>query len=290
MSQSHDPAAAGRFTFPGTDISVARMGLGAMQLAGPNAFGPPADPEECRAVLREAVATGVDHIDTSDYYGPRVTNDLIRESLHPYAPALTLVTKVGAHRDDAANWLLDRSEKALRAGVHDNLEHLGLDSLDIVNLRMGGPEDDVVAPMQAMRAMQDEGLVRHIGISNVDASQLRAARDIAPIVCVQNQYNLVTRGDDALIDMLAEEGIAYVPFFPLGGFSKIQSDTLAGIAAELGQSVQSVALAWLLQRSPNILLIPGTSRRAHLRDNLSAAALTLDAGTVARLDAIADQA
>ena len=287
MTDQIDPAAAGRFTFPGTDITVNRMGYGAMQLAGPHVFGPPADPEECRAVLREALDLGIDHIDTSDFYGPHVTNELIREALHPYPDTLTLVTKIGAWRDDARNWNLDRSADFLRISVEDNLGRLGLDTLDIVNLRMGGPEDDIAAPMEAMRRMQEEGLLRHIGLSNVAPDQVRAARDLAPVVCVQNQYNLVQRGDDALIDTLAEAGIAYVPFFPLGGFSPIQSDALRAVADDLGRSTQQVALAWLLQRSPNILSIPGTSKRTHLRDNIAAASLRFDPDTLARLDAIA---
>ena len=287
MTDHIDPVAAGRFTFPGTDITVNRMGYGAMQLAGPHVFGPPADPEECRAVLREALDLGIDHIDTSDFYGPHVTNALIREALHPYPDTLTLVTKIGAWRDDAGNWNLDRSADFLRISVEDNLGRLGLDTLDIVNLRMGGPEDDIAAPMEAMRRMQEEGLLRHIGLSNVAPDQVRAARDLAPVVCVQNQYNLVQRGDDALIDTLAEAGIAYVPFFPLGGFSPIQSDALRAVADDLGRSTQQVALAWLLQRSPNILSIPGTSKRTHLRDNIAAASLRFDPDTLARLDAIA---
>lgn len=284
---THNPAPAGRFRFPGTQISVNRMGYGAMQLAGPHVFGPPADPEECRAVLQEALALGVDHIDTSDFYGPHVTNDLIREALHPYAGGLTLVTKIGAWRDEDSNWNLRRDTPFLRQSVEDNLNRLQLDTLDIVNLRMGGPEDDIIQPMQAMRAMQDEGLVRHIGISMVTAQQVAVARDIAPIVCVQNMYNLVTRHDDALIDDLARDGIAYVPFFPLGGFTPIQSEELDIIAAGHGATPQQVALAWLLQRSPNILVIPGTSKRAHLRENIAAASLTLEADTIDRLNRLA---
>ncbi|UOM36915.1 oxidoreductase [Acuticoccus sp. I52.16.1] len=262
------------------------MGYGAMQLAGPHVFGPPADPDEARAVLREAIALGVDHIDTSDFYGPHVTNTLIREALAPYPDDLTLVTKVGAWRDDAGNWNLRRDADFLRRSVEDNLRRLGLAAMDVVNLRMGGPEDDIAAPMRAMKALQDDGLVRHIGVSTVTADQLRAARDIAPIVCVQNHYNLVQREDDALIDTLAEAGIAYVPYFPLGGFWPIQMEGLTRIAERLGRSKQQVALAWLLQRSPNILVIPGTSTRAHLRDNVAAAALTLDDATMAELNGL----
>lgn len=287
MTQTAPAAAAGRFTFPGTDISVNRMGYGAMQLAGPHVFGPPADPEECRAVLKEALALGVDHIDTSDFYGPHVTNDLIREALYPYDESLTLVTKIGAWRDDKGDWILERSADFLRKSVEDNLERLGLERMPIVNLRMGGPEDDIAAPMRVMRALQEEGLIAHIGISTVGMAQLDIARDIAPVVCVQNQYNLVQRADDAMIDALAEDGIAYVPYFPLGGFTPLQADALSAVADDLGQSPQSVALAWLLQRSPNILLIPGTSRSMHLRENVAAASLKLDEASLKRLDAIA---
>lgn len=282
-----DAAAAGRFAFPGAPRSVNRMGYGAMQLAGPHVFGPPADPDEARAVLREAIALGVDHIDTSDYYGPYVTNALIREALFPYPDNLVLVTKIGAFRDDKGGWALRRDADFLRRSIEDNLERLGLEQMEIVNLRMSGPEDDVVAPMQAMRQMQDEGLIAHIGISTVDPAQLRTARDIAPIVCVQNHYNLVHRTNDALIDALAADGIAYVPYFPLGGFTPIQSDGLRQAADALGQSTQAVALAWLLQRSPNVLLIPGTSRRSHLHANIAAASLKLDDHVLARLNGLA---
>ena len=280
-------AAAGRFTFPSIELSVNRMGYGAMQLAGHHAFGPPADPDEARAVLREALALGVDHIDTSDFYGPFVTNALIREALFPYAANLVLVTKIGAWRDDKGGWILDRSADFLRQSVEDNLKRLGLDQMAIVNLRMGGPADDIAAPMQVMRQMQDEGMIAHIGVSTVDAAQLAVARDIAPIVCVQNHYNLVHRADDAMIDALAADGIAYVPYFPLGGFTPLQSDGLKQVADDLGQTAQAVALTWLLQRSPNILLIPGTSRRAHLRGNIAAASLRLDEGHLAQLNSIA---
>jgi pyridoxine 4-dehydrogenase len=286
-NQSSSAAAAGRFTFPGTSISVNRMGYGAMQLAGPHVFGEPADPDEARAVLREALALGVDHIDTSDYYGPYVTNRLIREALFPYAKQLTLVTKIGAWRDDKGGWILDRSPDFLRKSVEDNLERLGLPQMAIVNLRMGGAGDDVAKPMRAMRRMQEEGLLAHIGISTVGAEQLRVARDIAPVVCVQNHYNLVHRDDDALIDALAADGIAYVPYFPLGGFAPLQTKELIRVAREMGQSPQSVALAWLLQRAPNILLIPGTSRRKHLHENIAAAGLKLSKAHKASLDAIA---
>lgn len=280
-------AAAGRFTFAGSAISVNRMGYGAMQLAGPHVFGEPADPDEARAVLREAVALGVDHIDTSDFYGPHVTNRLIREALYPYPDTLVLVTKIGAYRDDKGDWLLDRSPDFLRRSVQDNLDRLGLSQLPVVNLRMGSPEDDIEAPMRVMRAMRDEGLIGHIGISTVSAEQLARARQIAPIACVQNHYNLVHRTDEAMIEALAGDGIAYVPYFPLGGFTPLHSAVLNEVAAGLGHSPQAVALAWLLQRSPNILLIPGTARRSHLRDNIAAAALVLPPEALARLDALA---
>jgi pyridoxine 4-dehydrogenase len=287
MNNQIPAAAAGRFTFPGTSISVNRMGYGAMQLAGPHVFGEPSDPDEARAVLREALALGIDHIDTSDYYGPYVTNRLIREALFPYPKHLTFVTKIGARRDDKGDWILDRESDFLRRSVEDNLERLGLERMAIVNLRMGGPEDDIAEPMRAMRRMQEEGLLDHIGISTVDMEQLRIARDIALVVCVQNQYNLIHRHDDAMIDALAEDGIAYVPYFPLGGFTPLQTEELNAVAGEIRKSPQVVALAWLLQRSPNVLLIPGTSRRAHLHENVSAAGLALGAVHKTRLDAIA---
>jgi pyridoxine 4-dehydrogenase len=279
--------AAGRFNFPGTDLSVNRMGYGAMQLAGPHVFGPPADPDEARAVLREAISLGIDHIDTSDYYGPYVTNQLIREALHPYPDNLVLVTKIGAWRDDKGGWVLNRNPDFLRRSVEDNLARLGLERMQIVNLRMGGPEDDIETPMRAMRRMQEEGLVEHIGVSTVTIAQLAIAREIAPIVCVQNEYNLVKRHDDAMIDALADEGIAYVPYFPLGGFSPLQSSVLTSVADDMGESVQKVALAWLLARSPNILVIPGTSKRAHLRQNIAAANLKFTAEQRAKLDGLA---
>lgn len=289
MTEAHSTpsaTAAGRFTFPGTSISVNRMGYGAMQLAGPHVFGEPKDPDEARAVLREARELGVDHIDTSDFYGPHVTNRLIREALHPYADDLTIVTKIGAYRDGEGQWILKRDADFLRRSVEENLERLGLDRMAIVNLRMGGPEDDVAAPMEAMRRMQEEGLLGHIGVSTVDERQLAIARAIAPVVCVQNHYNLVQRADEAMIDALAADGIAYVPYFPLGGFTPLQADRLTAVAADLGESAQAVALAWLLQRSPNILVIPGTSRRAHLRANVAAASLRLSPDHVRRLDEI----
>lgn len=279
--------AAGRFTFPGTSLSVNRMGYGAMQLAGPHVFGEPKDPDEARAVLKEALALGIDHIDTSDFYGPFITNRLIREALHPYPKNLTLVTKVGAYRDDEGGWVLQHDADFLRKSVEDNLQRLGLERMAVVNLRMAGPEQDIAGPMRTMRKLQEEGLLDHIGLSTVGMEQLRVARDIAPVVCVQNHYNLVHREDEAMIDALAADGIAYVPYFPLGGFAPIQAEELSKVAAELKQSPQSVALAWLLQRGPNMLVIPGTSRRAHLRENIAATGLALSKKHKARLDAIA---
>lgn len=269
--------------------TVWRMGYGAMQLAGPGAFGPPRDPAEALAVLRAAIAAGINHIDTSDYYGPHTTNRLIREALAPYRPDLVIVTKLGARRDDHGAWLPAASPADLRAGVEDNLRHLGLDAIDVVNFRaMFGhisPAEGSIAPMLTeLFRMQDEGLIRHVGISNVTPAQVAEARAMGPIVCVQNAYNIAMRGDDALIDDLAAAGIAYVPFFPLGGFSPLQSARLDAVAARLGHTPMQVALAWLLQRSPNILLIPGTSSRAHLAQNCAAATITLDAQTVAELD------
>ncbi len=291
MTEHPLPAsAAGRFTFPGASLSVNRMGLGAMQLAGPHVFGEPKDPAEAKAVLHEALALGIDHIDTSDFYGPHVTNRLIREALYPYPDNLTLVTKVGAKRDDRGNWIHDLAPDFLRKSVEDNLDRLGLDRIPVVNLRMGSAQDDIVKPMRAMRRMQDEGLIAHIGVSTVDAAQLETARDIAAVVCVQNHYNLVHRTDDDMIDALAQDGIAYVPYFPLGGFTPIQTEGLRQIAAALGQSPQRVALAWLLKRGPNILLIPGTSQRSHLRDNIAAASLDLPSDIMDRLTGLASVA
>ncbi|WP_431050399.1 aldo/keto reductase family oxidoreductase [Roseateles sp. L2-2] len=271
--------------------TVTRIGYGAMQLAGPGVFGPPKDRAAAVAVLREAVALGVDHIDTSDFYGPHVTNQIIREALHPYRDDLTIVTKVGARRGDDASWLPAQSEEALTQQVHDNLRHLGLDVLDVVNLRsmidVHGPAEGSLEPqLTALAKLQGSGLIRHIGLSNVTARQVADARKIVDIVCVQNQYNLAHRNDDALLDQLAGQGIAYVPFFPLGGFSPLQSETLSAVAAELGATSMQVALAWLLQRSTNLVLIPGTSSVDHLRQNLQAASLTLPADAVRQLDAM----
>jgi pyridoxine 4-dehydrogenase len=274
------------------DRTVNRLGYGAMQLAGPGVFGPPKDPAAARAVLRAAVENGVNHIDTSDFYGPHITNQLIREALHPYPADLCIVTKIGARRDATGNWLPAFSREELVGAVHDNLRNLGLETLDVVNLRamfsMHGPaEGSLEEPLAVLAGLREQGLVRHIGLSNVTAAQVRDARRTVPIVSVQNHYNLVHRDDDALIDTLAADGIAYVPFFPLGGFSPLQSDTLSAVAARLAATPMAVAIAWLLQRSPNILVIPGTSSLAHLRENLAAAALVLPGDAVAELDALA---
>ena len=280
---------AGRFALGSR--AVHRLGYGAMQLAGPGVFGPPKDRTEALAVLREAVASGVDHIDTSDFYGPHITNELIREALHPYADELVIVTKVGAVRGADASWNPAQQPAELVAAVHDNLRNLGVDTLDVVNLRSMGavhaPADGSIEPQfTALAELQQRGLIRHLGLSNVTASQVHEARGIAEVVCVQNHYNLVHRADDALIDELDRLGIAYVPFFPLGGFTPLQSDTLSNVAKHLGATPMQVALAWLLARAPNVLLIPGTSSRAHLRENLAAAELHLDAAAMDELDAI----
>lgn len=260
-------------------LIVTRMGYGAMQLAGPQVFGPPADRAAAVAVLREAVDLGITHIDTSDYYGPHVTNQIIKEALHPYPAGLHIVTKVGARRDSQGGWPHARSPKELREAVHDNLKNLGLEALDVVNLRVGGlgsPQSGSIAePFGALAEMQREGLIKHLGVSTVSAEQIAEARSIAAVVCVQNLYNIVQRDDDELIDDLAEQGIAYVPYFPLGGFTPLQSAILDSVAKRLGTTPMAVALAWLLQRSPNVLLIPGTSSIAHLRENVAAAALDL---------------
>lgn len=282
----------GRFTFPGTELTVHRIGYGAMQLAGPGVFGPPKDPDAAVAVLRDAVAAGVNHIDTSDYYGPHITNQIIRKALHPYPKGLVIVTKLGARRPPDKSWQTAISPKDLADGVHDNLRNLGLDALDIVNYReMGaihGPKEGSIAgPVTVLADLQKKGLIRHIGLSNVTAKQLAEAQEITKIICVQNNYNLAHRHDDALIDNLARQGIAYVPFFPLGGFTPLQSSTLSDVAARLGATPMQVALAWLLHQSPNILLIPGTSSLAHLRENLAAGQLTLPPQALAKLDGIA---
>jgi pyridoxine 4-dehydrogenase len=273
------------------DITVTRMGYGAMQLAGPRVFGPPKDPEAARAVLREVIELGITHIDTSDFYGPHVTNQLIKEALYPYPKELHIVTKVGARRDAEGGWPHARSPKELREAVHDNLKNLGLDALDIVNLRMGGTDGptpgSIAEPFAALAEMQKEGLIKHLGLSTVNAEQIAEAQSIAPVVCVQNMYNIANRSDDALIDSLAEQNIAYVPYFPLGGFSPLQSETLSRVAARLNATPMGVALAWLLQRSPNILLIPGTSSVKHLHENVAGAGVELPADAVEELDTIA---
>jgi aryl-alcohol dehydrogenase-like predicted oxidoreductase len=266
------------------------MGYGAMQLAGPHVFGPPTDRDAAVAVLREAVALGITHIDTSDYYGPYVTNEIIREALHPYPEDLHIVTKVGARRDEQGGWPSALSPDELRQAVHDNLERLGLDALDVVNLRVGGfqrPEPGSIAePFGVLAELREQGLIRHLGVSTVSAEQVAEAQSIAPVACVQNFYNLANREDDALIDDLAGQGIAYVPYFPLGGFTPLQSGTLDRVAERLGAAPMAVALAWLLQRSANVLLIPGTSSVAHLRENVAGAGLELSAEDLAELDAI----
>jgi len=283
------PRLGGRFRFAGTALTVERIGYGAMQLAGPGVWGPPKNPDEAIAVLREAVAAGVNHIDTSDFYGPHITNQIIRRALHPYRAGLVIVTKLGARRPPDRSWQRAISPQDLEAGVYDNLRNLGLDALDIVNYRaMGsghGPgEESIVEQVTALADLRRKGLIRHIGLSNVTAAQVAEAQVITDIVCVQNNYNLAHRHDDALIDDLARQGIAYVPFFPLGGFTPLQSSTLSAVADRLGAKPMQVALAWLLHRSPNILLIPGTSSVAHLRENLASGRLTLSPQTLAELD------
>jgi aryl-alcohol dehydrogenase-like predicted oxidoreductase len=276
-------------TFRLGNREVNRVGYGAMRLSGPGIFGPPKDRAQATAVLREAVASGVNHIDTSDYYGPHVVNEIIREALSPYPDDLVLVTKLGARRGDDASWLPWNKPDELAQGLRDNLNNLGVDAMEVVNLRIMGAVDSptekpIADQVEAMAELQRQGLVRHLGLSNVTRRQIEEAQAITPVVCVQNHYNLVHRDDDELIDWLAEQGIAYVPFFPLGGFSPLQSDDLAAIAAELDATPMQVALAWLLQRSSNILLIPGTSSVVHLRENLAAAELELPKGVLDRLD------
>ncbi|KQY48348.1 aldo/keto reductase family oxidoreductase [Rhizobium sp. Root483D2] len=282
---------SGTFTLGGR--SVKRLGYGAMQLAGPGVYGPPKDHDAALAVLREAVESGVDHIDTSDFYGPHVTNQIIREALHPYRDDLVIVTKVGARRGEDKSWNPAFSREELTQAVHDNLRNLGLDVIDVVNLRLmfdvhGPAEGSLEEPLTVLADLQRQGLIRHIGLSNVTATQIAEGQSITKIVCVQNQYNLAHRGDDALIDDLASGGIAYVPFFPLGGFSPLQSSTLSDVAARLNATPMQVALAWLLRRAPNILLIPGTSSVGHLRENLAAAALVLSDEVVKELDQVGE--
>ena len=284
----------GTFRFPGTSTDVHRMGYGAMQLAGPEVWGPPRDVDAAVAVLREAIASGVNHIDTSDYYGPHVTNQIIKRALHPYPADLVIVTKVGARRGQDKSWLHALSREELIDGVHDNLRNLGVDLLDVVNLRVGGvmgpSEGSIEKPLTVLAELKSQGLIGHIGISNITPQQFQEARRITEIVCVQNFYNLAQRSDDAFVDALAQQGIAYVPFFPLGGFTPLQSSVLDRVAGSLQATPMQVALAWLLQRSPNILLIPGTSSINHLRENLAAAALGLPSATIAELGAIAKNA
>ncbi len=283
---------AGTFTFRGTSMTVNRMGYGAMQLAGPHVFGPPRDVDAALAVLREAVASGVNHIDTSDYYGPHVTNQLIKQALHPYPQGLVIVTKLGARRGADASWHPAFSRQDLIDGVHDNLRNLGLDTLDVVNFRVvgagaqGPAEGSIEEPVTVLAELQRQGLIRHIGLSNITPTQFAQGQTITEIVCVQNMYNVVNRHDDAFIDTLAAQGVAYVPFFPLGGFTPLQSSKLDAAAAALKVTPMQLALAWLLQRSPNILLIPGTSSVAHLRENLQAAKLEIPREVLGELDSL----
>jgi pyridoxine 4-dehydrogenase len=282
----------GRFTFPGTSLTVQRIGYGAMQLAGPGVWGAPKDPQGAAAVLREAVAAGVNHIDTSDYYGPHITNQIIRQALHPYPESMVIVTKLGARRPADKSWQPAISAQELTAGVHDNLRNLGKDVLDIVNYRVmgsghGTEEGSIAKQVTVLADLKSKGLIRHIGLSNVTAAQVAEAQSITDIVCVQNNYNVAYRNDDGLINELNSKGIAYVPFFPLGGFSPLQSSTLSSIASRLGATPMQVALAWLLHRSPNILLIPGTSSVAHLRENLAVDRLVLSPQSSTELDGIA---
>jgi pyridoxine 4-dehydrogenase len=279
------------FILPNTNITLNRLGYGAMKLAGPHVWGPPADVDQAIAILREAVSFGVNHIDTSDFYGPHVTNQIIKQALHPYAENLTIVTKLGARRGDDASWLPALSKQELIDGAHDNLRNLGLDHLEVVNLRVGPPlipaDGSIEEQVTALAELQQQGLIRHIGLSAVTPVQLAEARKITNIVCIQNEYNIAKRTDDDFIDDLAKQGIAYVPFFPLGGFSPLQSSTVDEVAKSLEATPMQVALAWLLHRSPNILLIPGTSSLDHLRENLKAATLNLPAEALATLDNLA---
>jgi pyridoxine 4-dehydrogenase len=285
-----DTKLAGTFTFPGTSMTVHRMGYGAMQLAGPGVFGPPKDMEAAIAVLREAVEAGVNHIDTSDFYGPHVTNQIIKQALHPYPAGLVIVTKLGARRGADKSWIHARSRQELIDGAHDNLRNLGVEQLDVVNLRVGGiqgPEEgSIEAPLAALVEMKNQGIIRHIGLSNVNPAQLAEAQKMTEIVCIQNYYNVAQRVDDPFLDSLTQQGIAFVPFFPLGGFNPLQSTKLDTAAAHLGVTPMQIALAWLLHRAPNMLLIPGTSSVAHLRENLKAATIKLPANILAELDAI----
>ncbi len=284
----------GTFKLVGPSTNLYRMGYGAMQLAGPEVWGPPRDVDAAVAVLREAIGSGVNHIDTSDFYGPHVTNQIIKKALHPYPANLVIVTKVGARRGEDRSWLHALSRRELIEGVHDNLRNLGVDRLEVVNLRVGGvmepSEGSIEEPLTVLAELKSQGLIRHIGVSNVTPQQFQEAQRITEIVCVQNFYNVAQRNDDAFIDALAQQGIAYVPFFPLGGFTPLQSSVLDRIAASLQVTPMQVALAWLLQRSPNVLLIPGTSSINHLRENLGAAALQLTSETISELNSIAKNA
>jgi aryl-alcohol dehydrogenase-like predicted oxidoreductase len=284
---------AGSFTLPGTSLTVNRMGYGAMQLAGPEVYGPPRDVNAAIAVLREAVESGVNHIDTSDYYGPHVTNQIIKRALHPYPDGLVIVTKLGARRGADKSWIPALSRQELIDGTHDNLRNLGLETLDVVNLRVGGftepSEGSIKEPLTALVELKRQGLIRHIGLSNVTSKQFKEAQSITEIVCIQNFYNVASRNDDAFIDDLAAQEIAYVPFFPLGGFTPLQSSALDAAAAKMQATPMQLALAWLLQRSPNILLIPGTSSLQHLRENLKAATLQIPSEVLATLGSIAAQ-
>jgi pyridoxine 4-dehydrogenase len=292
QSMSQSTNLGGTFTLPNTSLTLNRMGYGAMQLAGKGVFGPPRDLDAAIAVLREAVALGINHIDTSDFYGPHITNQIIRQALHPYPEDLTIVTKVGARRPEDGSWVSAMSQQELTEAVHDNLRNLGVEAIDVVNLRLMSDKPSagsLAEPLATLAELKKQGLIRHLGLSNVTPTQLAEAQTITEIVCVQNEYNLAHRTDDAFIDRLAQHGIAYTPFFPLGGFSPLQSSALESTAAALNATPLQVALAWLLQRSPNILLIPGTSSVEHLRENLKAAALQLPPQAVKDLEAIAVQ-
>jgi pyridoxine 4-dehydrogenase len=291
LTTNDETKLGGIFTFPGTSMTVHRMGYGAMQLAGPGVFGPPKDRDAALAVLREAIASGVNHIDTSDFYGPHVTNQLIREALHPYPDDLVIVTKVGARRRADKSWIPALSHQELIDGVHNNLRNLGLDILEVVNLRVGGlatpSEGSIEEPFTVLTELKHQGLIRHIGLSNVTPEQLSQAQSITEVVCIQNFYNVAHRDDDAFVDNLAARGIAYVPFFPLGGFTPLQSSVIDAMAAKLRATPMQVGLAWLLHRAPSILLIPGTSSLAHLRENLAAAELNLPEEAINQLNSIA---
>lgn len=280
----------GKFSFPGTGLTVNRMGYGAMQLSGPEIYGPPRDMDEAIAVLREALDSGVNHIDTSDYYGPHITNQVIKNALHPYAKDLVIVSKIGARRGTDKSWIRAMAKDEIISGVQDNLRNLGIEAIDIVNLRMGAfldpVEESLTEPLSVLVDLKKQGLIKHIGLSTVTAKQIADAQQLTDIVCVQNCYNVAKRDDDALIDDLAKKNIAYVPYFPLGGFAPLQIEALNQIAQDVNATPMQVALAWLLQRSANILLIPGTSSRSHLRENLQGASLKLPADIVARLNAI----